>query len=386
MRVFKGYMLIIKRNLGIVIEYLAIFMLITLIINAAIGDTQSTAYSSAKMKVTIVDQDKSAFSKQFIQYLKEKQDVTVKENDKAKIQEDMFYGNTEYVIMIPENFEKKCLEDGEKLEVIKEPGKYSSIYIDQEIIQFIGQVKTYKAAGYETDEASRMVISQASKTAEVEMLDKNGNGGIRPGYIYMTQFLPYFYAAIFCYCVGSVIVHFRQRDMKRRLQCAPQSLVRRNVETIMAYLIVGAGGWVISILMPITYYGKEFLKSPQLSYILLNTITITIASLGIGLAVGMAAKTIESINMIANLLSLALCFLGGVFVDSSIMGEGVKKISVFLPTYWYVKNNSLLGDYLSLTRGQLSELRKGYVIQLVFAAACVGVAMVISRMKEQEVG
>lgn len=384
MRVFKGYMLIVKKNLGIVIEYLAIFILITMIINSMIGDTQSESYASASMKVAVIDQDQSAFSKQFIQYLEKKQDVTVMEDDKAKIQEKMFYGEIEYVITIPEDFEEKCLENEEKLKVTKEPGKYSAVYLDQEIVQFMGQVKTYKSAGYQTDEAAKLVIAKASEAAEVELIDKNGNGGIRPGYIWMTQFLPYFYAAVFSYCIGAVIVHFRQPEVKRRIQCAPQSLVRRNAETILAYLIVGAGVWAVSMIMPIAYYKGEFLSAPHLGYILLNTVTMSAAALAVGLVVGMAARTINSINMFSNLSSLVLCFLGGVFVDLSVMGAGVKKVSVFLPTYWYVKNNNLFGDYLSFTKQQMVEIQKGYGIQLAFAAACIGIALVISRMKEQE--
>ena len=136
--------------------------------------------------------------------------------------------------------------------------------------------------------------------------------------------------------------------------------------------------------MPIAYYKGEFLNAPHLGYILLNTITMSAAALAVGLVVGMAARTINSINMFSNLSSLVLCFLGGVFVDLSVMGAGVKKVSVFLPTYWYVKNNNLFGDYLSFTKQQMAEIQKGYGIQLAFAAACVGIALVISRMKEQE--
>lgn len=386
MRVFRGYMLIAKKNLGVVIEYLAIFMLITLIFNQMVGDAQSDSYSSAKIKVAVVDEDKSAFSKQFIEYLSEKQDVTVMENDKAKIQENMFYGETEYVVTIPENFEETCLLNGEKLNVTKEPGHYSAVYLDQEITQFIGQINTYMAAGYETDEAAELVISQASKKADVELFDQNGNGGVRPKYIWTTQFLPYFYAAVYCYCIGAILVHFRNKEMKRRIQCAPQSLLRRNAETILAYLVIGGGIWIVSMIMPIIYHGKEFLSAPHLGYIFLNCITMAVAVLGMALAVGMAAKSLDSINMAANLISLALCFLGGVFVDMSVMGESVKKIAVFLPTYWYVKNNSIFGDYISLSSAQVMEIWKGYIIQLAFAAACLGVAMVISRVKEQEEG
>lgn len=386
MRVFKGYLTIIKRNIGVVIQYLVIFMVITLIINQMIGDMSGDAYSTVKIKVAVIDEDNSPYSEQFIEYLKEEQDVTLMKNDLAKIKEKMFYGDIDYVVTIPKGFEEKCLDNGEKLQVTKEPGKYTAVYLDQQIAQFIGQTKTYKKAGYSTEEAASLVISQASDKTEVRLLDKNGNGGVRPGYIWMTQFLPYFYAAVYCYTLGAVMLHFRKREVKRRIQCAPQSLMQRNLETILAYFVIGIGMWAVSMIMPIAYYGKEFLTAPHLGYILLNSVTMAAAALGMSMAVGMAAKSMNAVNMLANLCSLVLCFLGGVFVDAAIMGESVKKVAVFLPTYWYVKNNGILGDYLTLPKAQVSELIKGYGIQMAFAVACVCVALVISRMKEQEEG
>ena len=78
--------------------------------------------------------------------------------------------------------------------------------------------------------------------------------------------------------------------------------------------------------------------------------------------------------MITNVVSLSLSFLGGVFVPLEVMGENVKAVSRFLPTYWYSTAVNAITD------GKGFADIAGYMgIELLFGIACLAVGIVFAR-------
>lgn len=60
-----------------------------------------------------------------------------------------------------------------------------------------------------------------------------------------------------------------------------------------------------------------------------------------------------------------------------------KDRSVF-PTYWYAQNISILSFNDTLTDSLRSDLYQGMLIQILFAVACVAVALAIGKARRQE--
>jgi ABC-2 type transport system permease protein len=90
------------------------------------------------------------------------------------------------------------------------------------------------------------------------------------------------------------------------------------------------------------------------------------------------------LSSLANVLALGMSFLCGVFVPLSVISAPVKKISQFLPVYWYEVTNELIGYNTSFTANQKFELLKGFGIQLLFVIALLSVAMLVGKLREQE--
>ena len=99
---------------------------------------------------------------------------------------------------------------------------------------------------------------------------------------------------------------------------------------------------------------------------------------------GILAHTPASLNGLNNVLSLGLCFLGGVFVPIEMLGEGIEKVSRFTPTYWYSRINGLLGNYGELGSELKGEIFQGLLIQVLFAAACIAVTMAVKKALERK--
>ena len=100
--------------------------------------------------------------------------------------------------------------------------------------------------------------------------------------------------------------------------------------------------------------------------------------------VGSMARTDAAVNGMANVLSLGFCFLGGIFVPLEMLTGVVRRIGQFFPTYWYAQNISILSFNETLTESLKTTLFQGMGIQILFALACVAVALAIGRAKRQE--
>ncbi len=158
MTVYKCHMKILKRNLGLVIMYLAIFFSITMFIQAASRKEGLDNYQQTRISIAICDRDHSALSDGLIQYLSNIHQVSMIRDDLSVMQEELFYRNVEYIIQIPENFYDSCIFQGTPLSVTRIPGSYSSYYVDQQINSYLNSVKTYMAAGFSLSEASSVSV------------------------------------------------------------------------------------------------------------------------------------------------------------------------------------------------------------------------------------
>lgn len=377
MTVFKGYLLILKRNASIVLVYLFIFFGLTMIMENATRSTESSSYKAQSVTIAYVDEDGGALSQGLKAYLGKYNKVIPMKNNKEKLQENLYYQNIEYIVRIPSGFEEKSLVKGDKLSVTKLPGSFSGLYVDQQIDSFLNSVRTYYAAGYSVKAASD--AANKMKETKVTMLDLNGNAGEAPGYNFYFQFLPYLFIAILCYVLGNILSSFRKPDILRRMQASSVSIRRQNWETLLATGVFGGGLWVVSIVFGILLYGPALMNSKGLPYYLLNSVVLLFVSLALSYLVSVLAKNLSALNGIANTLSLGMCFLGGVFVPLSVMGKGVKTVAQFLPVYWYEKANDTLAQFGTITGNVRVEILQAIGIQVIFAAAITCVAMVISK-------
>lgn len=378
MTVFKGYLKIMKQNTGLILMYLAIFLGTTIMVQVASGKEESGIYQAEAVKIAVVGEDGGALSEGLIAYLSGIHDVTRMQNDKKALQEKLFYRNIEYIVKIPANFEEKCLENGEKLTVTKIPGSYAGYYVDQQITSYLNDIRIFRAAGYTTEEA---VAASVFEEPEVRMLDVNKNGGEMPGYAYYYRYMPYFLICVLCYVLGTILAAFHKPDIQNRMKASAVSSRRQNMEALLAAGVLGAALWGICILVSTAYYGSTFLKNPGVWYYILNSFVMQLVALSLSYMVGMFAKNSNTLNGIVNSLSLGMCFLCGVFVPLDIMNERVKTVAQFLPVYWYEKTNELLAAAGTITGSLRMEIWKSYAIQALFAAAIVGVALVIGRRK-----
>ncbi|MDO5423652.1 MAG: ABC transporter permease [Eubacteriales bacterium] len=390
MKVFKGFLMMLKRNLHVVVMYLAIFLTILVMIQTLAGGKELVRFEAERLNIAVIDRDQGVLAKGLAEYLGNYHDLVDVEDDPAVIQEELFYRNLYYVVTIPEGFEEKVLEQGEKLAVTTVPGTMSTYYVDQQINTYLNGARMMTNAGFSTEETVQELLAAAKTEPVVELLDQNGHGGERPAFSYLFQYLPYLMLAAICYSMCFILIEFRQGDIRRRMLCSAVSLRSQNVQILLGFLVAGIGLWAFCMLIPVVMYGKAFWGDANAGYYLVNSFVLMLVSLSIAFTLGCLIPQGDSadtmVNGAVNVISLGMCFSCGVFVPMEILSSGVRRVAQFLPVYWYETVNEMLAEHAAFSGEQLAEIYKGYGIQVLFAAAIVLVGMAFSKTREREIG
>ena len=381
MTVFKGFLLITKRNIHMMFLYIAIFLTIAISVQKMTGGNQS-GFAQESLNIAVIDRDGGKLARGLADYLAQYHTLVDLPDDPSVIQDRMFYREVYYIVTIPEDFEDRYLYGEELLPVTKIPGSNSGFYVDQQINTFLNDVRVMAASGFSLADAVAEVIDNSKDTAQVTMLDKNGFGGEQPLHAVMFQFIPYILISILCYSLDSIMIAFHNPDVKRRMMCSAIPVRRQNHQLVLGYVLVGIIVWLICTLMPFLLYREDFVNDPNMPYYLVNSFLMTLVALSLAFLVSTLISRNELISAVVNVISLGMSFLCGVFVDLDILGKGVRTFAQFLPVYWYELANKLLAGNQSLSLAQTVSLLTDYGMQLLFAAVILGVALVISQNRQ----
>ena len=380
MTVFKGYMKIIGQNKMLILLYVAIFFGCTILFQSTAGKSE-TSYQAEKLNIGIVDEDGGSLAESLTEYLGNLHHLIPVENDVSEIQEKLYYREVDYVVRIPKNFYEKCIEGDEKLSVTKIPDTYSESYVDQQINSFLNNARTYQASGFTEAESA----SALEKTQSVKVTFSNDEKSIEDApYVYYFRYMPYLFLALFGFVMGNILIVFHNSDLKKRMAASPVSGRRQSLEGILCMSLAGLTLWIFVIVIGILFYGRDFYTSENFVYYLLNSASMLFVDIALAYLMGTIAPNRDALTGIANIISLGMCFLGGVFVPLEFMGSHVKAVSHFLPVYWYEKANDLLANFAHMTVSAREQFFKAVIIQLVFVGAFICLTLVIEKYKRVE--
>lgn len=379
MTVFRGFLMITKRNIHLMFLYIVVFLAIA--VQKTTNNT-SSSFQPESLNITVIDRDNGELARGLTAYLEQFHTLVDIPDDVSILQDRMFYRDIYYVVTIPESFEERCLYGGELLPVTKVPGSNSGFYVDQQIDTFLNDVRILTESGFSLTDAITDVIENGDDMSEVTLLDKNGYGGDPPDHAFMFQYMPYILISILCYALTYIMIAFLNPDVKKRMMCSAVPVQSQNIQLFLGYILVGLFVWSICTILPFMMYRKSFITDPNMPFYLLNSFLMTLVSLSLAFLSGTLVKREELVSAVVNVLSLGMSFLCGVFVDLDILNKGVRTAAQFLPVYWYETVNGLLANNASFSHSQQISLFTGYGLQLLFAAVFIGVGLVISRNRQ----
>lgn len=383
MQVFKSYWKVLNKNKGQMIMYLGIFMAVLFIFiipnNSYDGENQ---YYSMKAEFAVFDYDHSAESEALVSYLEGPHIlVEIKEDDTETIQDELFNRNIDCVLRIPEGFSEK-LANGEKtglVEIVTISGTTISMLFETDVNKYLNFVNAYLIAGYDSDAAIEQANHALDQEVEVKLPEKGDTSLVGSRYYYF-NYLGWVLVCMMIIGISPIIMVYNQKNLKERIYCSAYPFTRINKEILYGVALTGLGVCaLLTIGAMVAFHDVIFTLNGGL--FILNMITYMFVALGFAFLVSTLASKVEIVNMYANVISLGMAFLCGIFVPAEFLGKGVITIAHFLPAYWYSQACGKIEHY---TSDAMQEILTCMGIELLFAIALVVVGMTISRKKRVE--
>ena len=140
-------------------------------------------------------------------------------------------------------------------------------------------------------------------------------------------------------------------------------------------------GYILLYLLIAAVFYREGLFSQTGLLMILNLVCFGIVAFSLSFLIGMITQKEQSLGMSSTVASLSLAFLGGVFVPLSIMGDGIKMVSHFVPTYWYITALEFLEKGAYAIKAEQYWVSIG--MQLGFSAAFLAFGLAVSKKRRR---
>ena len=432
MRIFSLYWQILRQKTGQILSYVVIFVFIFLLtISSAKVNTDTTAIKLPQARLAVLDQDQSLLAQALTSFLtKQGQLVDLKltltgedKVDRELIQDQIFNGFCDYVVLIPQGFGQKLNSPDLNLDLggttdtgmlpfhdLKTDAKTSLPEVDLRTysspdqnmdyglvhsienflstwnsfrISYGGQVPEKELTSVLTDIAEitnkkveGRVIGQAN------LAESNKLSGL---YFYF-NFLNYVILATGFIIIGQPLTSLERPALKKRDEVSGYSSYKRSRQIMLAAYLAMLALWLLLCLVlfirtklghPITFDRVEGL-------ILLSNFIHLLACSSLIFMVCSLVSNKEMINLMSTVFSLFIAFSSGIFVPAELLWQPFHQVSAIFPTYWdigvreeIVKLALAEGPSFSLS----SKIYWGLALMLTMAACYFVITLVIRRFR-----
>lgn len=383
MQVFNAFIKIARKRLGAIITYFSIFAVICFIMTSQ-GDTQiNSNFQSTSLDICIIDRDESTASSALTDYLSSIHNRIDLPDDEEVLQDNLYYRYVDYILTIPEGFEKD-LENGADTDLltnVKIPGSGNGAFIDQQIDSYLQTIQMYLAGGYTLENAIASTDSFLADSPEVTSVSFTTEKSSKSDVFYFFRFLPYVLVAILISSLSPLLVTMNGKDLRARTTCSSLSLSKHNLQVSLGATLYSLSVWLLFMLLGVIVYKSDMFTTNAL-FAMLNSFMFLLFTASVTLLISLFSPGKNVANMLSNIIGLSMSFLCGIFVPQSMLSENIVQASRFLPAYWYTRANDMLGG-LSEEAMNLDFYWQNIFVQLLFTVAIFVAILVTSKFKQQ---
>ena len=385
MQTFKVFFQLLKAYKGTIILYGVIFLALALVMTLGVNGASSgeDEFTNEALDVAIINEDGTSVGDTLKEYFKDDNDLIELENDENIIFDEIYWRTTDYVLIIPKGFEESLL-DGEPMELksMKVPGLFEASSFESQLDLYFSKLSALLEAGYELEEAHEMMLELKEENVDVSVasfVNANAND-VTTGFL---NYAPYLFITLGISGVGMILVLINRKEIKDRTECGATSLAKRTAGLTAGIFLFGFILLAVVLIAVIILSKGTILSDVRLPYFVFNLVGALVFGMSLGFFSGNIANNVEAITGLCNVLSLALSFLGGVFVPLEFFSEGIEKVAKFIPVYWYVVNNESIGAMNIPTDTFKKEIIMQGGIVYLYAIAIFAITLVILSMKRK---
>ena len=376
MTVFKAYFKILMRNIGLIVMYLAIAIVIVNL--NAVNAPAPSSYEDIKITLGVIDRDNTEFSHHFHEYLKNHAEETLEVEDEEHAIQDFIYDNyARGLIIIPDGFEEAALR-GEAEVSQKFSIEGVGMIAEVHAARYLTNLNALARSGMARDDILKQLNDTAETDAEITVLGNTEHKSYT-GTIF-ALFASYPVMAAMILIVGTVACVFNAQMIKRRNEVSAMPMWKLNGQLMI-------GNFLFAVLMVAVLWLTACFVVPDTALSMAGVMMFT-TMLALALSFSALASLItvfvtkrEVISGIQTVIPLGLSFISGVFFGTEMLSEGILNIAKFFPTYWYTQSIERIGLYTEYGAVQWSEVLSSIGIVLAFGAGYYVLMLVSVNLK-----
>ena len=295
----------------------------------------------------------------------------------------LYYGRVDYAITIPEGFEAR-LNAGETENLLESRHiheSYSVANIRMLLSEYVSTIGAYRALGLNSEEAARRASEVLSAKVDVTIAKEEETKGImnKNAAAYF-HYLPYIILSVIMSTLGPAFIVMNKREIRFRTDCSGISPRSYTLQIFGASVLFVVLVWVVFMAGGIVSGGEMFTGKAWIA--VLNSLVFSVFAAVLAMFISEFVKNKDVANVITVIISLAMCFICGVFVGQSMLGKGVLAAARFLPAYWYVRVDRMLSGELPFIA---RDVTTAIVIEGAFAFVFFLLALVVRKARSQGV-
>ena len=384
MPVFKAYFILIKKNLPMLIIYLGVFIFLTILFVKIFGSQATYDFSAVRTKVIVQNEESTPLTDALASYIGRNADVVTVGEGQDSVKDALFFGKAEYAVRIPAGFTESFMRgEGATLEKTAGAMSTSSVSMDMLLDKYLSAAHLYvkNVPGITQQELVRDVAKDLGSVVPVTSMSS-----VSPGKVdnlnYSFRYMGYAIMAIMLTGVVAIMMAFNSPELYRRNLCAPIRPSAMSMQLFLGNILFMLINW-LALCIVATILGKLTVLSPVILLLCLNTLIFSVSAMSIAFLAGKFVKSDIALAAVANVVSLGVSFLSGIFVPQELLGGTVQKIASFTPGYWYVKAVNTITGMTTVTFDSIKPVLGDMLIQLGFAAACIAIALLVTKQKKQ---
>ena len=394
MLVYKTFFKVMKKYKVSLTMY-SIIIIAMLIFTAKMyaSNSKEVAVEDKQYTLLVVDNDQSDISKEFVEYLGTKHTLKEGSFSDDQIKDLLYYENISEYIVIPEGFgdefkkavNSKTTNETDEfftdnlLQATYDEALPRGIFINMQINQYLNAVRDYMASGMSLKEASEKTTDalDTSKFVEIQKKEIVSSESIYTSF----QFLPFGIISIIFSGVLPAIMSFNETEKKNRTIVSSHKMTSRNFALVLgsatlAFLVTTVLVAIVSITNKAEYIGTSSWILSIVNAFIYTLAATMLLSMITSIPMGIATKgTANTTSYVTCIISLSFAFLGGTFVDLTILGDKVGLVGRFTPNYWY----STALRKIWFEGGNLNEVIGSFGIELLFGIVCMSIGLVFTK-------
>ena len=385
MQVYKAFLKVARKKSRALLIYVVVFLAIS--VAYSLSDVSDGIFTDSQLKVCIFDDDDTEESRALTDFVYSRHIRTEVGRDHDSVTDALYYGaisGTDCVFVINKGY-SEALAAGKTDDLFTfytMHGSYQETMLETQLGEYIRSLTAYTAAGEELSEAIAHTEKAVSERTEVSIVSKD-TGDPEYSQVFSVYFLymAYILLAVMMNTLCPVLITMNRREIRYRTNCSSIRPLSGSLQIFAGSLTLVAAIWLVFMIAGAfmnggIYHGKAWTA-------VLNSFVFALVSASIALFASCFSLNPNMLNLATQIISLGLSFLSGVFVEQSLLGDGVLSVARLFPAYWYVRANNMLSG-LDGAVYDGTEIARCIMIEVFYAVAMFVLTILIRRIRYSE--